>query len=224
MNRFPLLLALLLGLTPPAAAATRVNADPLEMRLASELAQSLGSAVPPSARVTVALGVPFTGPVEAVRDLTYDPRTGAIRALVASNGRLIELGGKAEIAVDVPVPSRRVNAGEVLAQSDIAFIPMPIERIADGVLTDGAALVGMEARRQLTAGRLIHRGSVGAPLVVQRNKPVVVRFVDGALQLEARGRALQDGGVGDLVKVMNVASSAVVTGTVTGPNAVQVHR
>lgn len=219
MGRRPMLAALLFLAT---LAAGPVAADPLEARLAEVLADTLGAAVPEGARVSVVLGVPFSAPVDAVRDLTYDPRTGSVRALVTSGGRLHEVGGKAEIAMDVPVPARRVAAGEVLVESDLAFIPMPVARVADGIATNRDDLVGMEARRMLTAGRLIHRAAVGPPVVVLRNKPVVLRYVDGPLELEARGRALQDGGVGDLVKVVNTASSAVVTGMVTGPQAVRV--
>lgn len=58
--------------------------------------------------------------------------------------------------------------------------------------------------------------------MVQRNKPVSLVYEDGPLQLMARGRALQDGGVGELVRVMNIASNIVVTGTITGPQTVTV--
>lgn len=213
---WPLLLAFLLLLAGPVAA------EPVEALLAEDLRATLGEAVPPDARVDVVLGVPFAAPVEAVRDLDYDPRTGAVHALVASAGRVYEVSGRAEIVAEVPVPSRRIQSGEVIGEGDLAAIPMPIDRIGDGIIDNRDDLVGMAARRMLTAGRLIARTAVGPPIVVHRNKPVSLRYVDGALELEAKGRALQDGGVGDLVRVMNTGSAAVVTGTVTGPLTVTI--
>jgi len=207
----------------PASAAFLPNAEgSVESLLAHELAASLGNAVPAEARVSVVLTSPFSGTVDAVRDLAYDPRSATIRALVSSEGRILELRAKAEILVDVPVPTRRILPGEVIGEEDLTSIQMPMDRLGDTVATSRDALIGLASRRQLSAGRLIQNSSVGTPVVVQRNKPVSLIYEDGPLQLMARGRALQDGGVGDSVRVMNVASNIVVTGTITGPQTVSV--
>ena len=195
---------------------------PVEALLARELSATLGGAVPAGAHVALTLTTPFNGEVEAVRDLAYDPRGGQVRALVSSGGRIVELKGKADITVDVPVPTRRILPGEVIGEGDLTTLPMPMERLGDTVATSRDALIGLASRRALPPGRLIQTASVGAPVVVQRNKPVSLVFEDGPLLLAARGRALQDGGVGDTVRVMNVASSIVVTGTITGPQTVTV--
>lgn len=194
----------------------------VEALLARELAATLGGAVPAGAHVALTLTAPFNGEVEAVRDLAYDPRGGQVRALVSSGGRIVELKGKADITVDVPVPTRRILPGEVISEGDLTTLPMPMERLGDTVATSRDALIGLASRRALPPGRLIQTASVGAPVVVQRNKPVSLVYEDGPLLLAARGRALQDGGVGDTVRVMNVASSIVVTGTITGPQTVTV--
>ncbi|MBK3803241.1 flagellar basal body P-ring formation protein FlgA [Azospirillum brasilense] len=211
----------LLG-APVQAAYLSDGEGAVEALLAQELAASLGPAVPPDARVSLVLTAPFAGPVEAVRDLSYDPRGGLVRALVSSNGRVLEIKAKADIMVEVPVPTRRILPGEVIADSDLTTIPMPLERLNGAVITSRDSLAGLASRRQLSAGRLIQTSAVGAPLVVQRNKPVSLVYEDGPLQLMARGRALQDGGVGELVRVMNIASNIVVTGTITGPQTVTV--
>ncbi len=214
-------LALVLALVQAAAVAAAA-APSAEAVLAGELAATLGPAVPPGARVSLVLTSPFRGPVDAVRDLSYDPRTGILRALVDSGGRLHDVAARAEIAVDVPVPVRRIAPGEIIGEADLTTVAMPLDRVAEGILTTRDALVGMASRRQLAAGRLVQATAVGAPLVVRRNKPVRLVYEDGALVLAARGRALQDGGVGEVVRVMNLASSVVVTGTVTGPETVSV--
>lgn len=220
----PLAVALALHLLCGTADAAFLSAaeGSVESLLAHELAASLGSAVPAEARVSLVLTAPFSGPVDAVRDLSYDPRSGNVRALVSSEGRIVEVKAKADILVDVPVPTRRILPGEVISDGDLTSIQMPMERLNDTVVTSRDALVGLASRRQLSAGRLIQTSAVGTPVVVQRNKPVSLFYEDGPLQLMARGRALQDGGVGDSVRVMNIASNIVVTGTITGPQTVSV--
>lgn len=205
----------------PSSAGTPA-ATAVETALAEELRAVLGEGVPAGARVSVVLGTPFAGPLGPVRELTHDPRTGTVRVLAESGGRLVELNGRADITVDVPVPARRLQPGEVIGEEDLTSIPMPLARIGAGVVTDPDALIGMAGRRQLAAGRLIQDRAVGAPIVVQRNKPVTLVYEDGPLRLAARGRALQDGGVGDLVRVMNAGSSVVLTGTITAAHTVLV--
>ncbi|WP_247878171.1 flagellar basal body P-ring formation chaperone FlgA [Azospirillum sp. TSO22-1] len=217
LPRWVAAVALVAGLAPSAGAAGSVEAT-----LARELSASLGAAVPADARVAVLLTSPFAGAADAVRDLSYDPRTGAVRALVESGGKLYDVGARAQITVEVPVPVRRIQPGEVIAESDLTTIAMQFERITGGVVASREALVGQASRRQLSPGRLIQASAVGTPIVVQRNKPVTIVYEDGPLQLAARGRALQDAGIGDSVRVMNATSSIVVTGTVTGPQTVAV--
>ncbi|ALG75392.1 FlgA protein [Azospirillum thiophilum] len=213
-------LALALFAAGPAIAGPAVGS--VEARLAEELLASLGPAVPADAQVALTLGMPFDGPLDAVRDIGLDPRTGIFQARIVSNGRTVELSGRADIEVAMPVPVRRIRPGEIIEAADLTTIRLSIGRAGAGFIADADALVGLSPRRQIPAGRLIQVGSVGSPIVVQRNRPVTLVYEDGALLLAARGRALQEGGVGDVVRVMNIASSTIVTGTVTGAETVSV--
>ncbi|PWC57320.1 flagellin biosynthesis protein FlgA [Azospirillum sp. TSH7] len=211
-----LLLGTMLALPLPAAAG------PVETRLAEELLASLGPSVPPDAQVALTLGRPFDGPVDAVRDIGLDPRTGIFQARILSGGHVVELSGRADVEVTMPVPVRRIRPGEIIEASDLTTIRLSLDRAGAGFIASADSLIGQSPRRQLSTGRLVQVGSVGAPIVVQRNRPVTLVYEDGALLLAARGRALQEGGVGDTVRVMNIASSTVVTGTVTGAETVSV--
>ncbi|WP_247876038.1 flagellar basal body P-ring formation chaperone FlgA [Azospirillum sp. TSH100] len=215
-----LLLGTMLALPFPAAAGPATG--PVETRLAEELLASLGPSIPPDAQVALTLGRPFDGPVDAVRDIGLDPRTGIFTARILSNGHAVELSGRADVEVTMPVPVRRIRPGEIIEPSDLTTIRLSLDRAGAGFIASADALIGQSPRRQISAGRLVQVGSVGAPIVVQRNRPVTLVYEDGALMLAARGRALQEGGVGDTVRVMNIASSTVVTGTVTGSETVSV--
>lgn len=218
-----IVLALALGI---AAAFTpgSASAGPTEDLLAGEVSAMLGETLPGGARVTVALAAPFEREIEVVRDFSYDPRTGRIQALVQSGGRLFDIAGSAEVQVDVPVPVRRVAPGEILSEADLTTVPMPAHRLSAGTVASVAELVGLASRRQLAPGRLIQASSVGAPIVVERNRPVTLVYEQDGLFLAAEARALQDGGVGDTVRVMNPSSNSVVSGLVTGPQTVAVGR
>jgi len=206
------------------AGVTTTNAVPnVEAALTAALEADLNAVIPAGARLSVALTVPVPGPVSGIRNIVRDPRSGIVQAFATSNGHTVELRARTDIVIDIPVPNRRILPGEVIEQQDLAEVTVPYDRLTDNVITDPGTIVGMAGRRPLYPGRPIQSSSVGAPVVVQRNRPVKLIFNDGMLSLTAKGRALQDGGVGDLVRVMNVSSSTVVTGTVSGPRTVSVN-
>ncbi len=82
-----------------------------------------------------------------------------------------------------------------------------------------AAVIGLEARVNIYPNRPIPLGSLGAPAILERNQPVVMRFTRGALTIYSDGRVLDRAGVGERVRVMNLDSKTVIFGTV-GPDGI----
>ncbi len=78
------------------------------------------------------------------------------------------------------------------------------------------------ARRTLLPGRLIGLSAVRDAYLVETGKPVQVRFVQGVLEISVAGVPLQAGAAGDLVKVRNIDSGVVFTGTVMGDGSIRV--
>ncbi|QUS35929.1 flagellar basal body P-ring formation chaperone FlgA [Falsirhodobacter algicola] len=122
---------------------------------------------------------------------------------------------------DTVVASRTIRADTVLAATDLALLPQDTE----GALDDPRLAVGMEARVTLYANRPIRPEDLGPPALVDRNQLVSLSFHSGTLSILTEGRALGRGGVGDVIRVMNLASRTTVTGRVTpdggvivGPN------
>ena len=55
-----------------------------------------------------------------------------------------------------------------------------------------------------------------------KGKIITLNFTKGGIMLSAKGKALENGGLGDTVRVMNTQSKSVVQGTVTGPETVSI--
>ncbi|MEM9096856.1 MAG: flagellar basal body P-ring formation chaperone FlgA [Pseudomonadota bacterium] len=137
-----------------------------------------------------------------------------VRALVAAF-----VGCASMIAGDAPAESviaARAIAGKSIVQpADLRLA----EQAIDGALSDPAEAVGREARVTIYAGRPISAGDLRAPAIVERNDIVRLRYARGPLVIEADGRALDRGAVGDRISVMNMASRSVLVGVV-GPDGV----
>ncbi|AXQ95180.1 flagellar basal body P-ring formation protein FlgA [Cereibacter azotoformans] len=119
---------------------------------------------------------------------------------------------------DTVVATRTIRALEVLGPGDLALRPETLP----GTLTEPAQAIGLEARVTLYAGRPVGIGDVGPPGIVNRNQIVPLAYSLGALEIRAEGRALARGGVGDVIRVMNLSSRSTVSGRIADDGSVHV--
>ncbi len=115
-------------------------------------------------------------------------------------------------------PVRPIRAQTIIAPGDLQVL----EEAMPGAVTDMDALVGLEARVTLYTGRPIMPDQVGPPAVIERNTLVRMRFAQGALTIATEGRALDRAGIGERLRVMNLASRQIVTGRVGPDGSIEV--
>ena len=113
---------------------------------------------------------------------------------------------------------RAVRGQTVLAAADLAVVAGDVP----GANTTIDEAVGKEAKVTLYPGRPILLAQLGAPALVERNALVRMTYVRGPLRIVTDGRALDRGGVGEPVRVMNLASRQTVTGVVAPDGSVEV--
>lgn len=108
------------------------------------------------------------------------------------------------------VAARTIRSQAILTPQDMTVI----DKTIPGALDDPEMAIGMETRVVLYAGRPIRHGDVGPPAIIERNQIVTLLFRRGSLTIAADARALGRAGVGDVLRVMNLASRTTVSGTV----------
>ncbi len=163
----------------------------------------------------------------AVEDVAYDARTRRFIAIVAAPAddpaaRRIRVTGRVHRVIDVPVLTRRVLAGEVIRKRDVKWIAMRGDRLQRDTIQDSGALIGKSPRRGLRAGVPVRVSDIRLPVLVPRRSLVTIVYRIQSTTLTAQGRALEDGGAGDTVRVANTQSNTVVQAVVTGANRVSV--
>jgi flagella basal body P-ring formation protein FlgA len=174
--------------------------------------------------VVVPTGVQAT---VAVRDLVLDPRTQRFSATVevpagSPAATRLRVSGRTFTMSRVPVLARPVSRGDVIAERDIQWIEIRDEGVRRDLAIDPREIVGKEPRFQLKAGQPIRLAELQRPLVVSRNAQVMLVLKTPFMTLTAQGRALDDGGRGDVVKVTNLQTKQTVEGIVEGPNTVSI--
>lgn len=119
---------------------------------------------------------------------------------------------------DSLVATRTIRAQTIFGPGDVTLVEAQIP----GALTSVEAAIGLEARVAIYAGRPIMASAIGPAAIVDRNQLVTLIFTRGGLTIAAEGRALDRGGVGDRVQVMNLASRNTLTGLIAPDGSVQV--
>lgn len=116
----------------------------------------------------------------------------------------ILLGGF--VSAEALVATRIIPANTIISAEDIVFRDLNVP----GASIDPDAVIGMEARKSIFAGRPIFSNDVGMPAVVERNQIIELVFKSNGLLIKTDGRALDRAGPGDLVRVMNLSSRSIV--------------
>jgi flagella basal body P-ring formation protein FlgA len=116
------------------------------------------------------------------------------------------------------VATRTIRAQEIIGPTDLALR----EGTVPGAITAPDQAIGQEARVALYPGRPVRHGDIGPPAIVERNQLVVLTYAAGGLRITAEARALGRGGIGDRIRVMNLASRSSLFGEVQADGTVQV--
>jgi flagella basal body P-ring formation protein FlgA len=122
----------------------------------------------------------------------------------------------------VVVSRRPLARGQTLQAEDLALSEIDVSGVHRAYFSRIEDLVGMRSKRSLPSGEVLHAGLLEREQLVRRGSQVEILADTAGLQVRMRGKAMADGGRGDLVKVKNLSSGRVVSGTVEGPGLIRV--
>jgi flagella basal body P-ring formation protein FlgA len=97
-----------------------------------------------------------------------------------------------------------------------------VTEVPEALLTDPAQLTRARSRLDLMPDRFVPLSRVETIPDVISGATVTIIAAGGALEIEARGVALQNGLVGETIQVRNADSKKILSGRVTAPGVVTV--
>lgn len=162
-----------------------------------------------------------------VTDMDFNPTQNRFSAILVAPSKdnplhRTSIQGSVQRLVEVPVLRDTLSNGVVIGARDIEYIDLPEHRLKHNMIVDASELVGMTPRRILFADKPIKTTDIEAPRIVGRGERVTMIFKQGALTLTAKGKALEYGAKGDVIRVSNASSSRTVDAMVIGENEVMV--
>ncbi|MFZ2587697.1 MAG: flagellar basal body P-ring formation chaperone FlgA [Alphaproteobacteria bacterium] len=145
------------------------------------------------------------------------------RTLLFTAACLVCSGLAQAATMSIPVPTRTVAAGEKLDDAAFTLKDTDSTKVYASTVQGLDELTGMQASHPLRAGAPISRLHVKTATDVTRNSTVTVVYRKPGLELVGNGQALEDGRVGESIKVLNPESRATLVGVVVSANQVEVH-
>ena len=156
-------------------------------------------------------GIRFNAPTAAVVAISADGRpftTVSVRFNVKAYQQVV-------------VAARNIAAREAITADSVRTERREIGKMA-GYITDIGKVMGLAARRPITAGTPLTESAVDKPLMVKRGTAVTILVKAGGMIIAAGGQVMQDGREGELIRVQNVTSKRIVSARVVDTNTVQV--
>jgi len=193
--------------------AARVDVLPAATRLRLKAIEPIRPFVLP-AGVTTCEIVPVNPAIIGSRRFNLIFRVdGRVQENLALRTELMALAPVAVAAGDLP-------RGAVITLKDLRLDERDITGLRQPYL-EIPPLLGMGARRAIKAGEVLQKGMLATLPVVRRGELVTLTVRSAGLVLTASGVALDNGGLGETIRVRNSSSQKGVSGRITGPGKVE---
>ncbi len=174
------------------------------------------------ANKSIRLFLPITEtPDIAIDEMTFDKQTRRFTVIISApanspDAQRFRLSGRIYRMTDVPVLARQVSSNEVISSDDIEWKRMRSDQISVETALELNDLIGKSPKRGLRPGYPVRLSEVAAPIVVTKKSLVTIIFQHPFMTLTAKGRALQKGAVGDVIRITNVQSNVIVDAEIIG--------
>jgi flagella basal body P-ring formation protein FlgA len=160
---------------------------------------------------------------EFMFDNELKPGINTVGIKFSKDGKVLkyhDLNIRLKIIKDVWVSVRAIPSNTIIKESDLELTRISLN--SEEIPLDMNEIVGMTLNRSLMKGKAISREMLSNGIIVKRGDKVTLIVQSGAVVIRCTGAALQDGSVGQFVRVKRDGSPAVISGKVTESGSVLV--
>jgi flagella basal body P-ring formation protein FlgA len=207
---------------PPAAAVEHALVCYLQQQGDGGVAWSVVPAIPPRYReplanaeqITVASGQPpFTG-----------RQSFEIVARIQGHERRIPIEADVTALPRVAVALRPIAKGELIERGDLELVALAPDSVGLDLPLPAEQVVGQEAVRVIQPGVPITMEMVQAPRLVRRGDQITIRSLAPGVAVTTSGKALQDGTLGEEIRIELDDTRQKLVARVSGAKSVELGR
>ena len=110
----------------------------------------------------------------------------------------------------------------MLTQDDLKLAEQDVARLRRGYYHSVKQVLGKKMKRRLKEGGILEPSQLLVPHAVKRGSEVTILADTAVVQVRMSGKAVSNGAIGDLVKVVNHSSKRKIEARVVAPGVVKV--
>jgi len=151
--------------------------------------------------------------------------TFLVRVKISSDGELVAdwlVPLQAQLWQDVWVANTRLERGQPLDRSLLASQKFDTLRERQPPISAQVDPSSLELTNSITAGRPLTRHDVSIRPIIRKGQIVEVSAQQGLLSITMKALALENGAVGDLIKLRNLESRREINGQIINENKVRI--
>jgi flagella basal body P-ring formation protein FlgA len=141
------------------------------------------------------------------------------------DGAIVEKGAVSlniRIMADLLVPEQNIKRHTILDANMFVLKRFDVTSIRENMLSDARQMVDCRAKQNLTADRYVSLSRIEKIPDVENRQQVTILGSSGLFEIRAKGTALQNGYVGETIKVKNVDSRKILMGKVIAPGVIEI--
>jgi flagella basal body P-ring formation protein FlgA len=148
-------------------------------------------------------------------------RQNTVRILCSDqNGWQLFVPAKISLYVNAVAVSRQLPAGSYLSSDILVQTDTELLQSRGAIINEARLIVGARTKRALNAGQILTQNDL---CLVCKGDVVTIEGVSNGLSVTTQATALQDGTLGDEVKVQNLQSKRIVTAQIIAVKRVEIN-
>lgn len=156
-----------------------------------------------------------------VAPLSSDNFIGQTRynVIVSVNGMVaksVDVFFKITVFKKVLVAMQKIERGEMLTPDNVKLVKREVKASTQDAISKPELALGMIARRTIAEQKIIKEAYLSMPVLVQARNAVKMIVQSGPMTITSLGVAMENGSLGQFVRVQNIDSKKVVYGRVVG--------
>jgi flagella basal body P-ring formation protein FlgA len=154
-------------------------------------------------------------------------RGGTVSALIhffinGKEAKKIRVTAQVNIFTDVVVARSFLRKGQIIQEKDLQLVNKNMSLFAPDVVTDFEEVVGKRTTLTMNSQEVFRKGMVERAPLVKKGDRITLVVENGHFRITSVGEVQEEGGKGERIRLLNVASKREVYGRVLDANTAQV--
>ena len=144
----------------------------------------------------------------------YSVKNGKFTAKILLNGNIKTLEGIYEEGVLLPVLIKKFNKDELIVKNDVYLKLFNKKVLKSNILQQEKNVLGKMAKKTLLPNIPLKENDLKISIVIKKGSLVNLSFLRDNLRIETTGIAMDNGGIGDVIKIKVSDTNKIINGVV----------